>query len=127
MKLYTTLPLVLLLVGCANTKPDYDPFLDEKISQRESCQADLKILVENDAFTETKALVDKHCNIIINRGWVKGNINERYKKRCKASFYYLMQRPTLGRVAKRFIMKECYPENPDKFYWKNALSEKNDG
>ena len=117
MKLYITLPL-LFLAGCAST--NYNPFIDEKISKNEMCQSNLKTLVENDAFMEVKTLIDRECNNIVVKGWVKGKIDKAFDKRCKASYQYLNQRPAIQKVAKTFIQNECYPENPNKFYWKST-------
>ncbi len=92
MKYYVALPL-LLLTSCATT--NYDPFLDEKIVNNQVCQSSLKTLVENDAFLEVKTLIDRECNNLVVRGWVKGKIDNAFDKRCKASFQYLVQRPAL--------------------------------
>jgi hypothetical protein len=117
MKFYIVLPLVLL-TSCAST--NYNPFLDEKISKTPMCQSNLQTLVENDAFIEVKTLIDKECNNIVVKGWVKGKINNAFDRRCKASYQFLAERPALQRVAKKFVKNECYPENPDKFYWKST-------
>ena len=79
--------------------------------------------MENDAFLEVKTLIDKMCNNIVVQGWVKGKINNAFNKRCKASYRYLIQRPALGRVAKKFLANECYPENGNKFYWKTSTNK----
>ena len=117
VKYYIALPL-LLLTSCTTT--NYNPFLDKKIVKNQVCQSSLKTLVENDAFLEVKTLIDRECNNLVVKGWVKGKIDNAFDKRCKASFQYLVQRPALQRVAKQFIQNECYPENPNKFYWKST-------
>lgn len=119
MKCFLLLPCVIL-TGCMSTS-NYNPFLDEKIAKNQLCQSNLQTLVENDAFMEVKTLVDKECNNIVIKGWVKGKINNTFDKRCKASFQYLRQRPALQKVAKSFIQNECYTENANKFYWKNPV------
>ncbi|MGL1956240.1 MAG: hypothetical protein OCD00_02830 [Colwellia sp.] len=115
----------LFIMGCAST--NYDPLFDDKISQNPMCQSTLQILVENDAFTEVKSLIDRECSNIVVKGWVKGKISNRFDKRCKASFRYLAERPALLKVAKKFVKNACYPENPDKFYWKPIQSVAKNG
>ena len=117
--------LSLLLGSSAVAATTYNPFLDDRIYQSKICQSSLKTLVENDVFNEVKNLVDMECNNIVRRGWVKGLINKPSRMRCQASYQYLAERPELQKVAKTFLMNGCYPENPDKFYWKPHLTELN--
>ncbi|WP_111979594.1 hypothetical protein [Algibacillus agarilyticus] len=120
MKFYLTLPVVLL-TSCVSI--NYDPFSDTRITQTTICQSSLKTLVENNAFLETKSLVDRECNNIVVKGWVKGKINNAFDRRCKASFQYLQKRPALQKVAKAFIQNECYAEKPNKFYWTSNTNQ----
>lgn len=105
----------VLLASCASTP--YDPFLDDRISKDPVCQKSLNTLVANNVFSETKRLVDRKCNNIIARGWVKGNLSDSKDSICMSSFHYLKERPRLQKTAKAFIKNGCYQRHPMKFFW----------